>query len=100
MTDDKGAGEGPYKILDRICFGVDEKHGRMEYVIDTEEKLTIANLSYADGRKAAENYTELMLKHATAEVRRCYEEIRRLEDKYARKFHRVPEPIEYGGRRI
>ena len=50
--------------------------------------------SYAEGRKAAENYTEKMLKIATNEVRKCHEEIRRLEDKYARNVYKMPGPLE------
>jgi hypothetical protein len=45
---------------------------------------------YDEGRKAAENYTEKMLVIAKDEVRKCHEEIRRLEDKYARNVHKMP----------
>lgn len=45
---------------------------------------------YTDGRKAAENYTEKMLVIAKDEVRKCHEEIRRLEDKYARNVFKMP----------
>ena len=58
MTDDKGAGEGPYTATP------DDKYIN-----------AIKAQAYAEGRKSMENYTELMLKHATAEVRRCTEEV-------------------------
>lgn len=45
---------------------------------------------YAEGRKSAENYTEKMLVCAKDEVRKCHEEIRRLEDKYARNVYKMP----------
>ncbi len=46
--------------------------------------------AYAEGRKSAENYTEKMLVCAKDEVRKCHEEIRRLEDKYARNVYKMP----------
>lgn len=54
----------------------------------------IRNDSYAEGRKAAEDYTEKMLVYAKEEVRKCHEEIRRLEDKYARNVYRMPGSLE------
>lgn len=45
---------------------------------------------YDEGRKAAENYTEKMLVIAKDEVRKCHEEIRRLEGKYARNVYKMP----------
>ena len=46
--------------------------------------------AYAKGRKAAEKFTEKMLVCAKDEVRKCHEEIRRLEDKYARNVYKMP----------
>ena len=54
------------------------------------EKSNCTACAYEEGRKAAESYTEKMIKLATDEVRKCHEEIRRLEDKYARNFYRMP----------
>jgi len=49
---------------------------------------------YAEVRKAAENYTEKMLVCAKDEVRKCHEEIRWLEDKYARNVYKMPGSLE------
>ena len=81
--------EGPYRIRKGFNYGVVGPG-----IPNTEEEydLTpdIANMIYAEGRKAAESYTEKMIKLATDEVRKCHEEIRRLEDKYARNFYIMP----------
>lgn len=69
MTDDKGAGEGPYRMIGgifdgpngfnfRIVWGPDF---RLDDKIVCEEIIKIANRAHAEGRKAAEKeYKELL----------------------------------------
>ena len=68
--------DGPYKMKDDLQLR--DKNGNLIddfVVLGNVQEILIANLAFAEGRKSAENYTELMLKHATAEVRRCTEEV-------------------------
>ena len=83
--------DGPYKMKDDLQLR--DKNGNLIddfVVLGNVQEILIANLAFAEGRKAAESYTEKMIKLATDEVRKCHEEIRRLEDKYARNFYRMP----------
>ena len=88
--------EGPYTT--GLSEGLVFKDNRVVENFDSErDKLNacrLANAAHAEGRKAAESYTEKMLKFATDEVRKCHTEIRRLEDKYARNFYRMPIPLD------
>mgnify|MGYP001248772299 CR=1 FL=1 len=77
--------EGPYKLGDKLPMS-DVSFTTLE----TEIKTAIANAAHAEGRKSAEDYTEKMLVCAKDEVRKCHEEIRRLEDKYARNVYKMP----------
>ena len=84
--------EGPYSTGDSDCLvflngkGVENFDSRR----DAMNAASLANTAHAEGRKEAESYTEKMIKLATDEVRKCHEEIRRLEDKYARNFYSMP----------
>lgn len=101
MTDDKVVSDGPYTFADIgdgfAVFGptvVPRSHKMSQWYCGSEkscaDKASALNSAYTEGRKAAESYTEKMLKLATDEVRKCHEEIRRLQDKYARNFYRMP----------
>jgi len=85
--------EGPYKTEE---FGelwtVRGPCGNMPFANEEDADFYRININaaYAEGRKEAESYTEKMIKLATDEVRKCHEEIRRLQDKYARNFYRMP----------
>ena len=82
----------PYSVSDAGCLVFRNGRGVVNFDSrrDAINAASLANRSHAEGRKAAESYTAKMLKSATDEVRRCHEEIRRLEDKYARNFYRMP----------
>lgn len=76
----------PYELGDKIFI-----RGRSNsWELQTKADVELANHAYAEGRKAAEKYTEKMLVFAKDEVRKCHEEIRRLEDKYARNVYKMP----------
>ena len=86
--------EGPYFIdKDGYITGPTGKHDFV--TLDTLKVFnSVFECGKSEGRKAAESYTEKMLKFATDEVRKCHTEIRRLEDKYARNFYRMPIPLD------
>ena len=75
--------EGPYEHKKYPIAGGGKKHSHL-----------CPACAYAEGRKAAEKYTEKMLVFAKDEVRKCHEEIRRLEDKYARNVYKMPGSLE------
>lgn len=94
------ASEGPYSVVGHPHGGVgivgpgnDGSYcGMARY--QAEEFVGNLNKAYAEGRKSAENYTEKMLVCAKNEVIKCHEEIRRLEDKYARNVYKMPDSSE------
>ena len=72
--------EGPYKADEQALGG---------WLLDWREA-QIANLAFAEGRASVEKYTIEMLKFATDEVKKCHEQIRQLEEKYARNVYVMP----------
>ena len=92
--------DGPYSVKNykyRWCVdGLDKEHtlNQFRYKKWAEWWASQLNTARAEGRKEAESYTAKMLKFATDEVRKCHTEIRRLEDKYARNFYRMPIPLD------
>lgn len=59
MTDDKGAGEGPYELGDKLKMS---KHSFTS--LETDIKTAIANAAHAEGRKAErERCLEIVKRH-------------------------------------
>lgn len=73
--DDKGAGEGPYDLGDKIFI-----RGRSNsWELQTKADVELANHAYAEGRKAMEKYAEESINLGRAESIVLNKEIRRLE---------------------
>jgi hypothetical protein len=70
MTDDKGAGEGPYKIRDgfnRGVVGPGIPSGEEEYDLSPR----VANMIFNEGRKAEREQCAHIAEHEAGEIPEC-----------------------------